>query len=130
MKYKDKNLRTAFDIGYELKDPVLGGKKITRNIQGFNITMHFKKGVCKIKINNIAKINVMKHIPEMYRNIDFEKMGYDFEYRLQQIEKLEYTLNKIKESITKEYYDIEEKVTKYNAEDLQACYLIRIDGIL
>lgn len=126
MKNKDKSLKTAFNIGYELKNQVLGGKKITRNIQGFNITMHFKKGICKIKINNITKINAMNNIPEMYRNIDFEKIDYDFEYRLEQIDKLEYTLNKIKENITEEYYNTETEVTEYNTEDLEACHLISV----
>lgn len=121
MNNKEYTLKTTFDVGYELEDGALCGKKITRNIEGFNITMHFKKGICKIKVNNIAKLNNMTNIDQKYRNIDFERMCSDFEYKLKSIEKMEYLLDKIEKNIIGNYYDTNKEVTEYNSDDLNSC---------
>ena len=92
---KEYKLKTAFDIGYELKDVSLGGKKITRNIEGFSTTMNFKLGICEITINNLTKLYKMTHIDKKYRDIDFERMKWDFEYKLQALENIEYILNRL-----------------------------------
>ena len=118
---KEYKLKTAFDIGYELKDVSLGGKKITRNIEGFSTTMNFKLGICEITINNLTKLYKMKHIDKKYRDIDFERMKLDFEYKLQALENIEYILNKIEKTIIKKYYDTNEEMIEYNTDDLDEC---------
>lgn len=118
MKNRDLKLKTTLDIGLELKDSTFGGKKITRNILGFNVTMHFKKGVCKISINNITKLNLMTNIENEYRNINFNNFN-----RLDEEDciKIEYIIEKVEEKIIENYYSKRE-IDYYNYIDLESCH--------
>lgn len=132
MKHDEIRLSTAFNMGYELKNPTLYGKRTARNIYGFNVKMHFKPGICKVVINNISKINDMVHLPEKYRNINFDyftteciienRNNPDFDRRSDnQIDKLEYTFDKIQDEILQEFYDLQQEVNEYSPNDLNCC---------
>lgn len=125
MRYKDYKLKTVFKMKYELKDQLLGGKKITRNINGLNVTMHFKKGVCKVTINNIIKINHMSQIDKDCREIDFERVLVDDIYREVSIDKLRSVLNTLEDKIRLKYYDLNTEVVEFS-EDIHTCGVVTI----
>ena len=120
-------LKTALDIGYELKDCALGGKKITRKIAGFNVTMHFKMGVCKIVIKDIDNLKITKSLEKQYTDIEDpiemdELMLVDAEMRMDESQPL---IDKIENEIINKYYDTTREVFEYKMSDLEACGLIQ-----